>query len=72
MNMSRPYRAKKFNLNELNGISDQTLEMHFKLYEGYVKETNTLQEKVSAILQGRQSRPGGDAGLFRIKTSPRL
>jgi superoxide dismutase, Fe-Mn family len=34
----------------LNGISDQTLEMHFKLYEGYVKETNKLTEKISEFL----------------------
>jgi Fe-Mn family superoxide dismutase len=45
------YKAKKFDLSELNGISNQTLEMHFKLYEGYVKETNVLQEKISAILK---------------------
>lgn len=45
------YTAKKFNLSGLKGISDQTLEMHFKLYEGYVKETNNLQEKISQILK---------------------
>jgi len=45
------YKAKQFNLSGLTGISDQTLEMHFKLYEGYVKETNNLQEKISAILK---------------------
>lgn len=45
------YKAKKFNLSGLKGISDQTLEMHFKLYEGYVKETNNLQEKISEILK---------------------
>jgi Fe-Mn family superoxide dismutase len=45
------YKAKKFALSGLNGISDQTLEMHFKLYEGYVKETNTLQDKISQILK---------------------
>src|SRR5215471_11263772 len=44
------YQAKKFKLSGLNGISDQTLEMHFKLYEGYVKETNNLTEKLSAFL----------------------
>ena len=49
--MNATYQAKKFNLSGLNGISDQTLEMHFKLYEGYVKETNVLQEKISAILK---------------------
>jgi Fe-Mn family superoxide dismutase len=45
------YKTKKFNLSGLKGISDQTLEMHFKLYEGYVKETNNLQEKISEILK---------------------
>jgi Fe-Mn family superoxide dismutase len=45
------YKAKQFNLSGLKGISDQTLEMHFKLYEGYVKETNNLQEKISQILK---------------------
>ncbi len=28
------YRARNFNLGALQGISDETLEMHFKLYEG--------------------------------------
>ena len=44
------YQAKQFNLSGLNGISDRTLEMHFKLYEGYVKETNKLTEKISEFL----------------------
>jgi superoxide dismutase, Fe-Mn family len=46
-----PYKAKQFNLSGLKGISDQTLEMHFKLYEGYVKETNTLQERIAEFLK---------------------
>jgi Fe-Mn family superoxide dismutase len=41
-----PYTPKQFHLSGLNGISDQTLEMHFKLYEGYVKETNRLTERI--------------------------
>lgn len=45
------YKAKQFNLSGLRGISDQTLGMHFKLYEGYVKETNNLQEKIADILK---------------------
>src|SRR5678815_46842 len=45
------YQAKQFNLSGLNGISDRTLEMHFKLYEGYVKETNNLTEKISEFLR---------------------
>ena len=45
------YKAKKFDLSGLNGISDETLEMHFKLYEGYVTNTNTLTEKIGKILE---------------------
>ena len=45
------YQARQFNLSGLKGISDQTLEMHFKLYEGYVKETNKLTEKIAEFLQ---------------------
>ena len=50
----KTYTAKKFNLSNLNGISDETLEMHFKLYEGYVKETNNLTEKINEILKDGQ------------------
>lgn len=45
------YAARSFNLSGLKGISDKTLEMHFKLYEGYVKETNRLNEQISIILK---------------------
>jgi len=45
------YKPKSFDLSGLNGISDQTIEMHFKLYEGYVKGTNELTEKISEILE---------------------
>ena len=31
---STSYKAKQFKLSNLQGISDKTLEMHFKLYEG--------------------------------------
>jgi Fe-Mn family superoxide dismutase len=45
------YKARDFNLSALKGISDETLEMHFKLYQGYVKETNNLSERISAFIQ---------------------
>jgi Fe-Mn family superoxide dismutase len=45
------YKPKQFNLSGLHGISDQTLEMHFKLYEGYVTETNRLTEKIREFLK---------------------
>ncbi len=45
------YKPRQFDLSGLQGISDQTLEMHFQLYEGYVKNTNLLTEKISQFLQ---------------------
>ncbi|HEX8142301.1 MAG TPA: superoxide dismutase [Pyrinomonadaceae bacterium] len=51
MSNNESYQAREFNLSGLSGISDRTLEMHFKLYEGYVKETNKLTEKISEFLK---------------------
>jgi Fe-Mn family superoxide dismutase len=45
------YRVKSYDLHGLQGISDQTLEMHFGLYEGYVKATNTLTEEINEFLK---------------------
>src|SRR5436190_12294046 len=44
-------KPKKFNLSGLQGISDKTLETHFKLYEGYVKTVNELNERIAKILE---------------------
>jgi superoxide dismutase, Fe-Mn family len=51
---ARIYRAKSFDLSGLKGISDKTLEMHFKLYEGYVQGTNQLLEKIDECLKDRK------------------
>ena len=48
---TQTYKPKTFNLSGLTGISDKTLEMHFKLYEGYVTNTNLLSEKIASILE---------------------
>jgi superoxide dismutase, Fe-Mn family len=44
------YKPKSYNLSGLTGISDKSLEMHFKLYEGYVTNTNTLTSRIAAML----------------------
>ncbi|HNP59362.1 MAG TPA: Fe-Mn family superoxide dismutase [Nitrospirales bacterium] len=44
------YPVKEFPLKGLTGISDKTLEMHFKLYEGYVKATNSLTRQIGEFL----------------------
>jgi Fe-Mn family superoxide dismutase len=47
--LQQPYTPKKWNLAGLKGISDHTLEVHFGLYEGYVKNTNLLNEQLEAL-----------------------
>ncbi|HLY38895.1 MAG TPA: Fe-Mn family superoxide dismutase [Candidatus Binatia bacterium] len=44
------YRPKEFDLSGLTGISDRTLETHFKLYAGYVEQTNVLSEQLAKLL----------------------
>jgi Fe-Mn family superoxide dismutase len=46
-----PYKAKDFNLSSLTGISDQTLEVHFGLYKGYVNNTNMLTEQLKEMAE---------------------
>jgi Fe-Mn family superoxide dismutase len=45
----KTYAPKKWDIAGLQGISDATLEMHFGLYEGYVKNANLLNEQLAAI-----------------------
>lgn len=49
------YKPKRFKLSGLKGISDRTLEMHFGLYEGYVKNTNALTEQLAEISQKKKA-----------------
>jgi superoxide dismutase, Fe-Mn family len=59
------YKAKQFKLSGLDGISDQTLEMHFGLYEGYVKNTNLLMEQISAITR-KKAAAGQDPAYAEL------
>lgn len=52
---SRPYKARDFKLSGLKGISDQTLEMHFGLYKGYVNNTNLLTEQLCDLFEKGQA-----------------
>ena len=40
------FKTKTFELGELKGISSKTIEEHLKLYAGYVKNTNSILEKI--------------------------
>lgn len=50
--LQEPYKAKQWNLSGIPGISDRTLETHFGLYEGYVKNTNLLNAQIAERLSG--------------------
>jgi Fe-Mn family superoxide dismutase len=45
------YSPRTYDLSGLQGISDQTLEVHFKLYAGYVTNTNLLNEQLAEMLK---------------------
>ena len=60
------YKPRQFDLSGLNGISDQTLEMHFKLYEGYVTNTNLLTEKIGEMFKGGQGAPADFPGYSEL------
>ncbi len=54
--MEKTYRVREFNhLKGLKGISDTQLEQHFKLYEGYVKNTNLLREQTGEMMAKNQT-----------------
>ena len=52
--IQQAYTPKKWNLSGLTGISDHTLEVHFGLYEGYVKNTNLLNEQLDDLVRKGQ------------------
>ncbi len=62
-----PYQAMQFNLGGLNGISDATLAMHFKLYEGYVKQTNALSDKLAQLVKSGEINPDDTLAFSELK-----
>lgn len=52
------YKEMSFDLSGLNGISDAQLAVHFKLYAGYVTNTNTLNEQLQGLeAEGKAGTP---------------
>jgi Fe-Mn family superoxide dismutase len=60
------YAPKKWELFGLQGISDNTLTIHFGLYEGYVKNTNLLNEQLQEKLKAGKAA-GADPGFAELK-----
>lgn len=62
------YQLKNYDhlLGKINGLNDDLLKMHFKLYEGYVNNTNTLLEKLQIMTKDGLNKTPEFAGLKRI------
>ncbi|MEA2642007.1 MAG: superoxide dismutase, Fe-Mn family [Chloroflexota bacterium] len=54
-----PYKAADFSsLKGLHGLSDQQIEIHLGLYNGYVTNTNSLNEEIGHLLhEGKAGTP---------------
>src|SRR5271155_529417 len=59
------YTPKKWDLFGLQGISDDTLQIHFGLYEGYVKNTNTLNDRLGELRTAGKNA-GGDPAYAEL------
>ncbi len=45
----KQFSAKTFNIPQLKGISAKNIEEHLKLYQGYVKNANSVLEKINEL-----------------------
>jgi len=62
----KSYEAQDFKkLKGMKGFSDQLLEMHFTLYQGYVKNTNLLLEQLKQLAADQKTDTPAFAELRR-------
>lgn len=62
------YESKNYDslLGHVKGLDDALLKMHFKLYQGYVLNTNAILQKLQELTTAGQSRTPEFAALKRI------
>jgi len=53
----KPFETRQFDLTNVTGLSSHALEIHRSLYEGYVKETNSLLAALYAGPLGSETSP---------------
>ncbi len=51
----KKYTEKTFNIPTLSGISTKTIEEHIKLYQGYVKNFNSIIDKLMEYKKDREA-----------------
>lgn len=62
------YEVKNFDhlIGHVTGLDDSLLKMHFKLYEGYVNNTNIILDKLQILATTGQNRTPEYAALKRL------
>lgn len=62
------YTAKNYDylIGTIDGLDDDLLTMHFKLYQGYVNNSNAVLQKLQELTDKGASRTPEFAGLKRI------
>ena len=55
------YTARSFTLPELKGLSKKQIDVHLALYEGYVKHSNLIMQKIADL---QKTDPEGNAYLI--------
>jgi Fe-Mn family superoxide dismutase len=62
------YQARDFSslIGNVPGLDDELLKMHFKLYQGYVANTNKLLKKIQELNEKGQNNTPEFAGLKRM------
>lgn len=48
------FEAKTFNIGAIEGISEKAISEHIKLYQGYVKHANLIQDKIKEYSADRE------------------
>ena len=61
----KKFEELKFNIGPLKGISAKNIEEHLKLYAGYVKNVNTVVEKISELSKDSEKNMYLIGELFR-------
>lgn len=62
--------AKEFNsIKALKGISEKTMSEHYKLYEGYVKKTNEIIEKLSQVDLSKANQAYSEYRALKVELS---
>lgn len=59
------YEAKTFNIPALEGISQESVDLHLGLYQGYVSNVNLIHEKIKAFSNDRANNSYAIAEMQR-------